>query len=634
MIIFILTKVKFVQVLLVYVLELLLLICLMLLLHWFSPKIGLLPVLFVMMTLNALIALSPLINTSIMLPSNLVLFVVGHIFIPIVFLSFLLIYILHGQAIAQITLLSFIVVNILITTVMIVNIYVAHINADAIQITSSLTVFEFSNADFLRNSIASILGFSLAMVFSVVVYQGIHNRYPNMPYIMTIFIAMTVALWVDSIAYVAVGTLEMDIFWGNLRNDFIVKTFISILVIIPTFIYFEALVKFGRLESSYGRPMLGILFGSQEQLKSGLVEMQSELHFSQQLYDHLTENLDEIIYIIDIDSTKLIYVSPAFEVITGFESDLLNEEMDNLQLIIHPDDRVKPPLLDFMLYSNPLTFRFIHKNGQIGWMSNRILPIQNKEGEVYRYVGIATNITHSYERQKRELELEISQERVRVLQNFVRDASHDLKTPLNSILLKINMLKYASPDRQKSLQLELKDRALYISKMIDDLFTLSLIEGNTQIDDIPIDLQMIAQVVLADLDALAQTKSLTMTIVNTDAECTVISTQEAMTRVFANLISNAIRYSEKGQITVTFSANHKTVSFSVSDTGIGIPEDNLANIFDRFFRSDNAREFATDGTGLGLAIIQAIIEKHKGTISVTSRLNHGTTFHVSLPRQR
>ena len=113
-----------------------------------------------------------------------------------------------------------------------------------------------------------------------------------------------------------------------------------------------------------------------------------------------------------------------------------------------------------------------------------------------------------------------------------------------------------------------------------------------------------------------------------------MSTHEAMNSLFTNLVSNAIRYTEKGRVDIQFTADEETVSFSVTDTGIGIPKNELDKIFKRFFRSDNARNFASDGTGLGLAIIHAIIEKHKGSISVTSNINQGTVFHVHLPRQR
>lgn len=619
----------------VFAIQLLVLLALIFSLHWWSPKIGLLPVLFVMMTLNTLIALSPFMNPLIVLPSQMTLFVVGHIFIPIVILSFLVIYIVHGQVIAQVTLTSFILVNILTMFIMMVYIYYTQLDPQAVQLVSRLENFDVFMGDFMRNGIASILGFSTAMLSSVIVYQGLRNVSQKLPYIVAIFVALTVALWLDSIIFVTIGTVGLDSFLSNLTNDFTAKTLISILILVPTFIFFETLSKYRQVDWGRGRPALGIIFGLQAQLRSGLLEAQSELHLNQQIYQHLTENLDEIIYVVEITSNELIYVSPAFESITGYKVGEIDNKIDNLQIVVHPDDHVRPPLLDFMLKFNPTTFRFVHKDGTIGWMSNRLLPIRNKEGEIYRYLGISADITEARNRQQQELDLKVSQERIQILQDFVRDASHDLKTPLSSILLKLDMMQRSDGQRQVTLQTELKDRVLYVSKMIDDLFTLSLIEGDdSEIAYQEIDLHTVARHVLNDLDALAQSKALTMRLEPTTQDCTVMSTHEAMNSLFTNLVSNAIRYTEKGRVDIQFSADEETVSFSVTDTGIGIPKNELDKIFKRFFRSDNARNFASDGTGLGLAIIHAIIEKHKGSISVTSNINQGTVFHVHLPRQR
>lgn len=617
----------------VFAIQLLVLLGLIFSLHWWSPKIGLLPVLFVMMTLNTLIALSPFMNPRIMLPSQLTFLVVGHIFIPIVILSFLIIYIVHGPVIAQVTLASFILVNILTMFIMMVYIYYTQLDPQSVQLVARLDNFDVFMGDFLRNGIASILGFSIAMLSSVIVYQALRNISQKLPYIIAIFGGLTVALWLDSIIYMTIGTLGLDAFLRNLTNDFIAKTLVSIVILIPTYLFFEALRKYRQVDWGHGRLLFGIIFGFQSQLRSGLLEVQSELHLKQQIYQHLTENLDEIIYVVEVSSHELIYVSPAFETITGYRLEELGKQIDKLQIAVHPDDRVRPPLLDFMLKFNPTTFRFIHKNGTIGWMSNRLLPIKDDDGKIYRYLGIVADITEAHHQQQRELELKVSQERIQILHDFVRDASHDLKTPLSSILLKLDMMQRSDGQRQQTLQNELKDRVLYVSKMIDDLFALSLIEGdNSTISYEMIDLQAVAQDVLVDLDAIAQTKSLNMFFDHTTLDCTIMSTYDAMNSLFTNLVSNAIRYTQKGYIRIQFEADDDTVSFSVTDTGIGIPEHELGKVFKRFFRSENARDFASDGTGLGLAIIHAIIEKHKGTISVRSKINEGTSFHVRLPR--
>jgi signal transduction histidine kinase len=105
-----------------------------------------------------------------------------------------------------------------------------------------------------------------------------------------------------------------------------------------------------------------------------------------------------------------------------------------------------------------------------------------------------------------------------------------------------------------------------------------------------------------------------------------------MGRLTANLISNAIRYTpEKGSVSVSVDFREGEAVLMVSDTGIGIPEEDIPGIFTDFFRAKNARKFSPTGTGLGLSITRSIAEMHGGTVSVTSKLDAGTKFTVRLP---
>jgi len=117
-----------------------------------------------------------------------------------------------------------------------------------------------------------------------------------------------------------------------------------------------------------------------------------------------------------------------------------------------------------------------------------------------------------------------------------------------------------------------------------------------------------------------------------DTPQTIEMDSRQIERVFINLISNAIKFTpEKGTIQVSSSMNNQTVTFTVADTGIGIPEENLTRLFDEFYRVDNSINQNVKGTGLGLALVKKIIEAHHGTIHVTSKVNEGTAFHFCLP---
>jgi two-component system phosphate regulon sensor histidine kinase PhoR len=133
----------------------------------------------------------------------------------------------------------------------------------------------------------------------------------------------------------------------------------------------------------------------------------------------------------------------------------------------------------------------------------------------------------------------------------------------------------------------------------------------------------------------AETKSLVLSFEpgNLNGETLVLADEEAVRQIFDNLIDNAIKYtSEGGRVRVVCALASDAVSVEVSDTGIGIPREELPRIFERFYRVDKARSRELGGTGLGLSIVKHLITSIHGQISVTSRIGSGTRFTVRIPR--
>jgi signal transduction histidine kinase len=105
-----------------------------------------------------------------------------------------------------------------------------------------------------------------------------------------------------------------------------------------------------------------------------------------------------------------------------------------------------------------------------------------------------------------------------------------------------------------------------------------------------------------------------------------------LSRMLSNLLNNALRYTEPGgTVTVSVARQEDDIAFTVLDTGIGIPHENLEHIFERFYRVDKSRSRAVGGSGLGLSIVKAIVDLHKGTVRVDSTIGKGSCFTVSLP---
>ncbi len=105
-------------------------------------------------------------------------------------------------------------------------------------------------------------------------------------------------------------------------------------------------------------------------------------------------------------------------------------------------------------------------------------------------------------------------------------------------------------------------------------------------------------------------------------------------RIMNNLVSNAVKYTQKGQVRVQAAVKNGTACITVADTGIGIPSDALPQLFEEFFRAKNAKELQETGTGLGLSIVKDLVERYDGTIEVDSTEGEGTTFTLTLPLAR
>ena len=169
-----------------------------------------------------------------------------------------------------------------------------------------------------------------------------------------------------------------------------------------------------------------------------------------------------------------------------------------------------------------------------------------------------------------------------------------------------------------------------LSRVITDLLRLVQIdETESEMQAAPVRLDSVARHVLERLRPLAEKKGVALHA--TLQEATVSGEMMRLEQAAANLIENAIKYTDAGSVAVRVSTSGDEALFSVTDTGIGIPEEAQAHLFERFYRVDKARSRGTGGTGLGLAIVERVIALHGGHVEVRSKLGEGSTFTVHLP---
>ena len=217
---------------------------------------------------------------------------------------------------------------------------------------------------------------------------------------------------------------------------------------------------------------------------------------------------------------------------------------------------------------------------------------------------------------------------------FLSAVSHEIRTPLTYIKGYSDVLmKGMGKDPEENFQyLEIINReAQRISFMINDLFEMSKLQvGQFELSKEHADINSIIQRVVASLNPAAQKKGLAITTELEKEVPQLFVDVQRMEQVFYNLIENGIKYSAEGRVSVRSYLRNQLVVVEVSDTGIGIPEQDIPLVWDRFYRVDQSRTRKTGGTGLGLYVVKQIIEAHDGDIKVESIENHGSVFTIYL----
>lgn len=221
-----------------------------------------------------------------------------------------------------------------------------------------------------------------------------------------------------------------------------------------------------------------------------------------------------------------------------------------------------------------------------------------------------------------------------IRRRFVADASHELKTPLASIrLLSDSILQNEEMDVDTVHEFvkDIGTEAERLSRTTEKLMTLTRLDGNVGTTRESVDIRSVVTSTLRMLEPLAERSQLSL-ISKLDGGCFVYSTVDDIYQIVFNLVENAIKYNQPGgSVTITLSNADDVIVLTVDDTGIGVPEEDLPYIFDRFYRVDKARSREAGGSGLGLSIVRATVQENNGSIAAMRRISGGMRFQVTFP---
>lgn len=221
---------------------------------------------------------------------------------------------------------------------------------------------------------------------------------------------------------------------------------------------------------------------------------------------------------------------------------------------------------------------------------------------------------------------------------FVSNVSHELRTPLASIRESVNLILdelagKINEDQKRFLELA-KHNIDRLGRLIDDLLELAKLDAKRVIIKRELfDAAAIVNLAADSLLPLASEKGISFVRTVPDAKIQMWGDSDKITQAITNLVDNAIKYNKpRGRVTLKLEDLEETVHIVISDTGDGIPPDDVEKIFDRFYRVETALKSRVKGSGIGLAIVKEIVDAHGGKISVKSHIGKGSDFIIALPK--
>jgi PAS domain S-box-containing protein len=330
------------------------------------------------------------------------------------------------------------------------------------------------------------------------------------------------------------------------------------------------------------------------------------------------------------------------EEISGYTA---NELVGQSTRIWYPDEEsyIAGGKIAFSKLSKGETFRqeqeMVHKDGSLYWVRLSLRPF-DRNTPFSGVVGIVEDITE--ERQAAEnlrKAMEAAQAADHIKSAFLATMSHELRTPLNSIIgfTGIMLQGLTGPlnhEQQKQMTM-VQNSSRHLLSLINDVLDISKIEaGQLVLSCTSFDLRSSVDKIAGLVTPLADKKNIELQIELPDIPVTISTDQRRLEQVILNLLNNAIKFTEIGHIGVTLRSEEENLLLSFTDTGIGIQQQDLANLFQPFRQIDSGLTRKREGTGLGLSICKKILDLMGGSIEVQSQWGLGSTFVVRIPRQQ
>jgi|GEM_PF-3440073 len=353
----------------------------------------------------------------------------------------------------------------------------------------------------------------------------------------------------------------------------------------------------------------------------------------------ILDNTTAVVYLMDLEN-RFVMVNRQFEILFH----LKNEEVFGRSV----DDFFPKETADTFRKNNQYVMEAGHpvefdevvpqSDGVHVYLSIKV-PLIDQTGKPYAICGISSDIT---DRKRMEEVLQQksaeAEEASRAKSQFVSMISHELRTPLNAIIGYSGLLRDPSSAEDRVKRSEMIDRIYYnaqiLLKLINNLLNLNRMEaGHMPVESEMFFLADLVGAVVDNLKPMGEEKGLQMDLINEFGPLPIYSDSKKLEQIVMNLISNSIKFTDRGAVTIRlldFPAESR-VGIDVSDSGIGIKEEDLPHLFEPFYQADTSNTRSYEGSGLGLSIVKKFTELLGGEVRVVSKVGAGTTFTILLP---
>lgn len=380
-----------------------------------------------------------------------------------------------------------------------------------------------------------------------------------------------------------------------------------------------------------------------KELKQRLIA-ENSLRESEEKYRIVAEQKGQIVYDYNLLNDRVYWSGDLERTIGLTPKEYESVTINDWESLVHPDDVTEAKKMLEQSIANgenyDVIYRYKRKDGSYVPINDKGTFLKDKDNKAYRMLGIMNDISMQIEREEQLKEaIKIAENADYLKTQFLANMSHEIRTPMNSIVGFSSLLTMPNITRDKQLKYSdfIQQSSDYLQKIIDDIMDISMIESEQiNLYNEEVNVKKLIETLkefFENHDKITNESIELSTQIDLGEVNENLYTDEVrLKQILINLVGNACKFTDKGSVLIHCSKrDHTSLLFEVKDTGVGIPEDQIKNIFDRFLQVKNQGMENNSGTGLGLSISKGLVELLGGEIWCESSVGVGTSFYFTLP---